>query len=75
MLLAVKKAPANAGDVRDAGLIPGSGRSPGEWEWHPTPVFLSGEFHGQRSPEGYSPRGGTESDRTEATTLACRIRF
>ena len=29
MLLAVKKAPANAGDVRDAGLIPGSGRFPG----------------------------------------------
>ena len=24
----VKKLPANAGDVRDAGLIPGSGRSP-----------------------------------------------
>ena len=25
----VKNPPANAGDVRDAGLIPGSGRSPG----------------------------------------------
>ena len=25
----VKKPPANAGDVRDIGLIPGSGRSPG----------------------------------------------
>ena len=27
--LAVKHPPANAGDIRDAGLIPGSGRSPG----------------------------------------------
>ena len=32
--------------------------------WKPTPVFLPGEFHGQRSPESYSPWGGTESDRT-----------
>ena len=29
--LVVKNPPANAGDIRDAGLIPGSGRSPGEW--------------------------------------------
>ena len=28
--LAVKNPPANAGDSRDKGLIPGSGRSPGE---------------------------------------------
>ena len=26
----VKKAPANAGDIRDLGLIPGLGRSPAE---------------------------------------------
>ena len=24
-------------------------------QFHPTPVFLPGECHGQRSPEGYSP--------------------
>ena len=29
VVLAVKNPPARAGDVRDAGLIPGSGRSPG----------------------------------------------
>ena len=29
MVLVVKSLPANAGDVRDAGSIPGSGRSPG----------------------------------------------
>ena len=29
MTLVVKNPPANAGDIRDVGLIPGSGRSPG----------------------------------------------
>ena len=28
MVLVVKKLPANAGDIRDTGLIPESGRSP-----------------------------------------------
>ena len=43
---------ANAGDVRD-GSIPASGRSPGEGQH--TPLFLTGESHGQRSLVGYSP--------------------
>ena len=30
VVLVVKNLPANAGDVRDMGLIPGLGRSPGE---------------------------------------------
>ena len=30
MVLVVKNPPANVGDIRDSGLIPGSGRSPGE---------------------------------------------
>ena len=30
-----KNLPANAGDVRDVGLIPGSGRSPGEGHGKP----------------------------------------
>jgi len=29
MVLVVKNPPSNAGDIRDAGLIPGSGRPPG----------------------------------------------
>ena len=29
MVLVVKNPPTNAGDIRDVGLIPGSGRSPG----------------------------------------------
>ena len=34
-------------------------------EWLPTPVFLPGEFHGQKSLEGYSPCGHKELDMTE----------
>ena len=33
--LMVNNPPANAGDIRDAGLIPGLGRSPGEWHGNP----------------------------------------
>ena len=51
----VKNLPASA-DVREAGLIPGSGRSSGgSRAQQPTPGFLPGECHGQRSPAGYSP--------------------
>ena len=35
----VKSPPANAGDVRDAGLIPGSGRSPGGGHGNPLQYF------------------------------------
>ena len=38
-------------------------------EWQPTPVFLPGEPHGQRSLVGYSPRGHKELDTTEWLTL------
>ena len=34
-------------------------------KWHPTPVFLPGESHEQRSLMGYSPQGHKESDTTE----------
>ena len=54
-----------AGDIRDTGSIPRSGRSQ-EKRRQPTPVFLPGESHGQRSLMGYSPLGCEESDMTEA---------
>ena len=57
--------PANAGDIRDMDLIRGLGRSPGGGQ--PTPVFLPGESHGQRSLAGYGPQGHENSDTTEAT--------
>ena len=34
-------------------------------KWQPPPVFLPGEFHGQRSLVGYSPLGFKESDPTK----------
>ena len=33
--------------------------------WQPTPVFLPGEFHGQRNLTSYSDWGRKESDTTE----------
>ena len=38
---------------------------PWKSKWQPTPVFLPGEFHGQRTLLGYSPWGREESDTTE----------
>ena len=35
-----------------------------------SPVFLPGEFHGQRSLAGYRPWGRKESDMTEQLTLS-----
>ena len=46
---------------------PWLGKMPWGKAWQPTPVFLPGESHGQRSLAGYSPWGHKESDRTEAT--------
>ena len=41
----------------DLGSVPGLGRSPGEGDDNPTPVFLPGKSHGQRSLAGYNPFG------------------
>ena len=65
--LVVKNLPANAGNIRDVGSIPGSGRSPWKRAWQPTPVILPRESRGQRSLVGYSPWGHKESDMTEVT--------
>ena len=62
-----KNSPADEGDAGDLGPIPGSGRFPWGREWQPTPVFLPGESHGQRSLVGCSPWGRKELDTTEAT--------
>ena len=52
LALVVKNLPANAGDVRDTGWIPGSGRFPSRSAWQPTSVFLPEESHGQGSLPG-----------------------
>ena len=64
MALVAKNPPANAGDIRDVGWIPGSGRFPGGG-------FLLGESHGQRSLPSHGPQGLKESDTTEATFHRC----
>ena len=69
----VKNSPTNATDPGDAGLIPGLGRSPGGGKWQPTPVFLPGESHGQRSLVGYSPWGCKELEMTERLTLSLSL--
>ena len=63
----VKNPPANSGDMRDVGLIPGSGRSPGEGNGNPIQYSCLKNPHGQRSLAGYIPQGCKELDRAEAT--------
>ena len=57
----VKNLPANAGDRRHR-FVSWVGNIPWRRKWEPIPVFLPGKSHGQRSLEGYSPWGHTESD-------------
>ena len=44
---------------------PWLGKIPWSRKWQPTPVFLPGKFHGQRSLVGYNLRGCKELDTTE----------
>ena len=47
--------PTNAGNARDASLIPGEENGSSS-----TPVFLPENIHGQKSLAGYSPWGRKE---------------
>ena len=67
MALVVNNLPANVGDVKDAGSIPGLGRSSGGGHGNPLQYSRLENPHGQRSLEGYSPQGHTQSDATEVT--------
>jgi len=60
----------SACNVGDLGSIPRLGRFTWRRAWQPTPVFLPGEFRGQRSLVGYSPWGCKESDVTEQPSAA-----
>ena len=51
----------SACNVRDQGSILGLGRSPGEGNGKPTPVFLAEKSYGQRSLAGYSLWGCKKS--------------
>jgi len=61
-VLVVKNLSVNARHVN-----PWVRKIPWRRAWQPTPVFLPGEFYGQESLLGYSPKGCTQSDTTEAT--------
>ena len=61
----VKNLPAvQETQVRFLGWEDPLGKIPSRRKWQPTPVFLPGEFHGQRSLVGYSPWSRQESDMT-----------
>ena len=49
--------------------LPWVGKISWRRKWQPTPVFLPGESHGQRSLAGYSPQGHKESDTAEQLHL------
>ena len=67
----VKNPSANAGDLREAGSIPGLGRSSGEGHGNPLQgVFLPGESHGQRRLASYSPWVRKQLNTTKASNLA-----
>ena len=55
MALMVKNLPAKVGDMRDVGLIPGSGRSPGGGHGNPLQYSCLENPHEQRSLVGYNP--------------------
>ena len=65
----VKNPPTNAGDIRDMGLIPGLGRSPGGGHGNPLQNSCLENPHGQRNLEGYSPWG--HKVRHKWSDLAC----
>ena len=65
----IKNLPASAGDARNVGLIPGSGRLPWCRKWYPTLVLLPGKFHGQQSLVVYSPWGPKETEMTERLSI------
>jgi len=58
---------------RRSGFHPWVRKVPWRRKWQPTPVFLPGEFHGQRNLAGYSPWGCKESDMTECSPLLLTI--
>ena len=50
---------------RRPGSDPWVGKIPWRRKWQPTPVFLPGEFHGQRNLVGCSPWGHKEWNMAE----------
>ena len=60
-----KESTCNTGDLFD----PWVRKIPWRREWLPTPVFMPGKSHGQRSLAGYRPWGHKELDMTEQLSI------
>ena len=60
VVLVVKNPPANAENMR-CGFDPWVRKIPWRRTWQPIPVFLSREFHGQRSLAEYCPWGHSQT--------------
>ena len=60
----------SACDAGDAGSIPWVRKTPWRRKWQPTPVFLPGKSHGQRSLVGYRPWGRKEWTRLSGSVTA-----
>ena len=73
VVLVVKNPPANACRWKRHMFNLWVGKIPWRRKWQPTPVFLPGESHGQRSLVGYSLWGLTELDTTVATEHASTL--
>ena len=65
-----KESACNAGGSR---FDPWVRKVPWRREWQPTPVFLPGESHAQRSLMGYNPWGCKELDITECLILSLTV--
>ena len=63
----VKNPSANTGRHKRQEFDPWVGKIPWRRTWQPTPIFLPGESHGQRSLVCYSLQGCKEMDKIKAT--------
>ena len=63
--LVVKNPSANSGDIKDVGLIPGLGRSPGEGNGYPLQYSCLENSEDKRGQAGCSLWGRKELDTTE----------
>ena len=55
-------------DTEETRLDPRAGKVPWRTEGQPTPAFLPGESHGQRSRAGHSPWGQKETQQKQLST-------
>ena len=65
----VKNLPAMQ-EIQEMQVLSLGWKIPWRRAWQPSPIFLPGESHGQRSLAGYGPWGHKESETTEVTEHA-----